>query len=654
MRSIYFRFHRYSNHSKETAGRGHKNSLSAGLLTLAIGWVCVLSFGISNSVQAQPSVIDPKLEVRTVVNGLITPTTMAFLGPDDFLVLEKNTGQVQRIQNGEVFSTVLDLSVNFASERGLLGITLHPDFPVNPGVYLYWTESLSGTDSGEVSDVPLLGNRVDRFEWDGTTLNFVDNLIQIRARQPAFAFPPFGPDDMESERGNHNGGVIKFGPDGKLYIFVGDVGRRGWMQNVAEGRGPNGMDDQFGGPEPEDAHLTGVFLRLNDDGSVPADNPFFDAGAKIGGEVGDNIQKLFSYGHRNGFGFDFDPVSKVLWMGENGDDAYAEINRVLPGMNGGWVQIMGPVERVADYKAIETSQSFFGLQQNRWPPTLIADTPQEALEALFMLPGAHYADPVLSWRFVIEPAGFGFLNSQALGPQYQGSLFVGGARDFIMDGHLFRLKLTGNRRAIAGKFIVDNFQKWDITGSEKLLFGSGFGVVTDILTAPNGNLIIVSLSNGAVYEISRKPSGPPAQLGARHFVAPADGAQEVPPVDTMARGQTIFRLSKEGTELNFKLIVANIENVTQAHIHQGERGVNGPVVVWLYPEGPPAELIPGRFCGILDEGTITADDLVGPLSGQPLSALLDLMRTEETYVNIHTSQYPPGEIRGQIRPLGPK
>jgi hypothetical protein len=100
--------------------------------------------------------------------------------------------------------------------------------------------------------------------------------------------------------------------------------------------------------------------------------------------------------------------------------------------------------------------------------------------------------------------------------------------------------------------------------------------------------------------------------------------------------------------------VANIENVTQAHIHYGARGENGPVVVWLHPEGPPPELIPGRFSGVLATGTITADDLVGPLENQPLSALVDWMLAEETYVNIHTEQYPPGEIRGQIRPAGPR
>jgi hypothetical protein len=135
----------------------------------------------------------------------------------------------------------------------------------------------------------------------------------------------------------------------------------------------------------------------------------------------------------------------------------------------------------------------------------------------------------------------------------------------------------------------------------------------------------------------------------RNFRAHNHGGEEVPPVATRARGQATFQVARDGESIRYRLIVANIENVTQAHIHRGERGVNGPVVVWLYPEGPPSQLIEGRFSGILAEGTITEADLVGQLAGQPLSALVELMQDEAVYVNIHTSQFPPGEIRGQIR-----
>jgi hypothetical protein len=142
---------------------------------------------------------------------------------------------------------------------------------------------------------------------------------------------------------------------------------------------------------------------------------------------------------------------------------------------------------------------------------------------------------------------------------------------------------------------------------------------------------------------------PPAAAASRTFVAPLSGSQEVPAVDTNATGVAVFRLSKDGTELSYRLNVANIVDVTQAHIHLGPAGVNGPVVAWLYPSGPPAQLIPGRTDGVLATGTITAESLVGPLAGASLADLVAEMEAGNAYVNVHTSAHPAGEIRGQLR-----
>jgi glucose/arabinose dehydrogenase len=593
----------------------------------------------------EPRLVDANLSVRTITTNLDQPTSMAFLAANDLLVLEKASGRVQRIVNGVLTDTVLDLPVNSASERGLLGIALHPDFPSNPGVYLYWTESSTGADSDLLTEVPLLGNRVDRFLWNGSALTMDRNLIRLRA---------FQMDADQPLRGNHDGGVLRFGPDHKLYIYMGDNGRRGQMQNLPDGPGPLGNmpDDQFGGPEPDNAHLTGFILRLNDDGSTPSDNPFVVAGALRGGEAGANLQKVFAYGIRNGFGMAFDPVSGFLWDAQNGDDSFTEINRVEPGANLGWVQVMGPLARIAEFKAIETSSNFFGLQQVRWSPTNIADTAEEALARMFMVfeggdefaaglvgsqevppvttdaaataqftlnadgtlsfelratgpiqdatqahihlgargqngpivaflygltspqdfqpgdliargtlddsdvmpregftpsianlaermrqgrayanlhtsahpggeirgqiivtdrePVSHYSDPEFSWKFEVAPAGLGFVSSRALGPQYQGDMIVGAARDFLLGGTLFRFNLTGNRQNIAvddprlADRVADNLAKFEITESESLLFGTGFGIATDIHTGPNGNLFVVSLSHNAIYEIFRR------------------------------------------------------------------------------------------------------------------------------------------------------
>jgi glucose/arabinose dehydrogenase len=606
-----------------------------------------------------PSLVDPNLRVRTVIENLDQPITMAFLGPNEFFVLEKATGQVKRVVNGTVQNTVLDLAVNSGSERGLLGIALHPNFPATPHVYLYWTESTTGADTTVLSETPLLGNRVDRFVWDGSTLTPEINIIRLRALQPPFAGEP----TPATGRGNHDGGVIKFGPDGKLYIFIGDVGRRGWLQNLLNGPYQPGdpafgTDDNFGGPEPDDAHLTGSILRLNDDGTTPNDNPFFGIGhvfvarlegaqevppnsstargyaafflnqeqtalrfivtvagldftgmqtadpsddllnahihapaprgmnasvrfgffgapfndtnpndvvvrpfpngvggtifskwdrdegnnttltaqlpnilaglsyinfhtrrlpgGEIRGQIEENpqvtanIHKIFSYGLRNSFGFDFDPKSGNLWLEQNGDDTFTELNLVRPGMNGGWIQVMGPLARIDQFKQIETTMFGGNLQQMRWPPTNIADSAEEARVRMVMLPGAHYSDPDFSWKFEVAPAGLGFIRGSALGPQYDGDMILGAARTTLQGGHLFHFNLTGNRRKIAvddprlEDRVADNLDKFDITESESLLFGTNFGIGTDIKTGPNGNLFVVSLSNGAIYEISRR------------------------------------------------------------------------------------------------------------------------------------------------------
>jgi hypothetical protein len=129
------------------------------------------------------------------------------------------------------------------------------------------------------------------------------------------------------------------------------------------------------------------------------------------------------------------------------------------------------------------------------------------------------------------------------------------------------------------------------------------------------------------------------------------GAAEWPvPNDSRAQGQANFKVSDDGSEIRFKLMVANIENVTQSHIHccAGTEG-NAGIVVWLYPAAPPAQLIPGRSQGVLAEGVITRSSLVGILAGEPLSVLLDRIQSGLAYVNVHTTQFPPGEIRGQMQ-----
>jgi hypothetical protein len=159
--------------------------------------------------------------------------------------------------------------------------------------------------------------------------------------------------------------------------------------------------------------------------------------------------------------------------------------------------------------------------------------------------------------------------------------------------------------------------------------------------------------------LHRSPGPGPANH-LQNFVAPHSGDQEAPPRDTRARGLASFQLSKDGTALHYQLNVANIENVTQAHIHCGPPGANGPVILWLYPSAPPAQLIPGRFNGVLSQGMATESDVVArpdsevcPGGVTTLADVVEKMRTGGAYSNVHTQQFPPGEIRGDIQTGGP-
>ena len=167
-----------------------------------------------------------------------------------------------------------------------------------------------------------------------------------------------------------------------------------------------------------------------------------------------------------------------------------------------------------------------------------------------------------------------------------------------------------------------------------------------------------------VFENGQSPNA-----NGGNFGTPLSAAEEVMPAgvvnDSNARGNAIFHLNAEGTELSYKLIVANISNVFQAHIHRAATGVNGGIVVWLYPSTAPTPgpLGGGRIDGVIAEGVITSANLVGSLAGQPLSALLDLLSTAGAYVNVHTNDgvapantgpgdFPGGEIRGQMEHRG--
>jgi aldose sugar dehydrogenase len=260
--------------------------------------------------------------------------------------------------------------------------------------------------------------------------------------------------DLPADPGpNHNGGKIVIGQDGYLYAVIGDLNHDGQLQNF-----PNG-------PPPDD---TGSIFRINPkDGSAAPDNPFT-------GSEDDVLSKYYAYGVRNSFGLDFDPLTGNLWDTENGPASFDEINLVRPGFNSGWQSVMGPI-------------------------SLSGDTEDD----LVNFPGSQYADPKFSWAESVAPTDIEFFSSSNLGARYTNNIFVGD----ITNGNLYFFEVNENRDGIS----LDTTQQQSglsdfVVNSEDepsaIIFGSGFGGITDIETGPDESLYILSYDEGIIYKIS--------------------------------------------------------------------------------------------------------------------------------------------------------
>jgi len=145
-------------------------------------------------------------------------------------------------------------------------------------------------------------------------------------------------------------------------------------------------------------------------------------------------------------------------------------------------------------------------------------------------------------------------------------------------------------------------------------------------------------------------------LNALNFTAHPVGENEVPPHETQARGQAVFHLSADGTTMQYRVLVADINNVVASHIHIGPAGVNGPIVVFLFGNAPPGG---GLVNGVLAEGSFTAANFINVLAGHPMSDLIAALKSGNAYVNVHTNDgipptntgpgdFPGGEIRDQV------
>ncbi|HZA63263.1 MAG TPA: PQQ-dependent sugar dehydrogenase [Nitrososphaeraceae archaeon] len=275
--------------------------------------------------KGEPTIKDLNLKVETVATGLALPTTMAFIGPNDILVLEKNKGTVQRIVNGQMLAEPL-LRVNVSSEveRGMLGIATSQDNQTGKSnVFLYYTESEGGEP---------VASRLYRYELTNEKLVNPVLLLDL----PAVPGP------------RHNAGNIMIGPDNNLYVSVGDLdGHITSAQNI---KGASGLDG------------SSAILKITQDGQA--------VGQGMLGESGIS-NKYYAYGLRNSFGMDFDPVTGKLWDTENGASYGDEINFIEPGFNSGWLQVQG---MAPDNFNIEDLENFQGKGNYSDPEFVWTDT----------------------------------------------------------------------------------------------------------------------------------------------------------------------------------------------------------------------------------------------------------------------------------------
>jgi aldose sugar dehydrogenase len=412
-----------------------------------------------------PTLKDGSLGVELVADGLDNPTSMNFISNSDMIILQKDGQAVLVSTSGGEASqnddppTVVDVPVNTASERGLLGIAVADSSSDNNNtgatktfVFLYYTESSEGDSN--------IRNRIYRYEWDA------GNMMLTR---PTLIL------DLPAEPGpNHDGGKLMVEKDREntslqdsqdyyhLYAVIGDLNRNGILQNFEnESADPDGT--------------SGVF-RLTPDGAAPTDNPFFDSSNVNSGN--NDLSKYYAYGIRNSFGLTVDPLTGTMWMTENGAKNYDEINIVEPGFNSGWQQVTGPIERN-----------------------------NKNIHDLVQLDGSHYADPVFSWLESIGITDIEFLDSTKLGSKYANNIFVGD----INNGNLYFFTVNESRTGITFEVSGDGAQNnqdslMDLVADNQdelsaITFGTGFeGGITDIETGPDGYLYILSFG-GQLYRI---------------------------------------------------------------------------------------------------------------------------------------------------------
>ena len=336
-----------------------------------------------------------EFELIKAAEGLEHPWAIAFL-PDGSLLVTERPGRLLHIAGSQVREVSGLPKIHAEAQGGLLDIALHPEFHENQLVYMTFSQS----------DCTGSGTALMRGVFNGEALED----IEILYRMPKF-----------SRHGVHYGSRIVFAPDGTIYLTIGDRGERHRARDLLDAAGKT--------------------IRLNDDGSVPHDNPFVGHG--------DALNEIFSYGHRNSQGMAVHPETGAVWQHEHGPRGGDELNILVPGADYGWPLVSHGEEYSGGSVGIGTSA-----------------------------PGV--TDPITYWTPAVAPSGMTFYTGDAFS-QWQGSLFIGS----LVRTHLRRLELSGN----------------EVTAQEILLSGE-IGRIRDVREAPDGTLwLITDARNGALYQM---------------------------------------------------------------------------------------------------------------------------------------------------------
>jgi glucose/arabinose dehydrogenase len=442
------------------------------------------------SVDSEEFITDHDLKLELVAEGFKSPISMAFLGQNDLLVLEKE-GKVQRVIDNKILPyPILDITsiINSAGERGLLGIAIsegngsdneniyNKDFDI----YLLYSEKTTtsqlvnyycSTENCKSND--LVVNSLYKYKFKNDKLVNPELLLRTPVDRNSSLF--------------HIGGVITVGPDNNVYVTAGDGsicvspedcekvlregGLRSQTANFKNGIGPSG---------------SGGILSVNVNGKITNSDNI------LGYDYPLNL--YYAYGIRNSFGIDFDPVTGYLWDTENGPAFGDEINLVKPGFNSGWAKKQGV------WSIVNPSQLAVDPPPGKERGYHLSDNPQitnESERFVNFNGNGKYSDPEFTWNYTVGVTSIEFFNSDKLGKEYKNDLFVG----TFNDGLIYNFNLNNDRTQLAlngelqDKVAENNEQLHDV------IFGKNMESITDLETGPDGYLYVLSIGEGKLWRI---------------------------------------------------------------------------------------------------------------------------------------------------------